>query len=117
MKGARTIVVVAYLPVINMEIARFLEEQKGVLNVLWVLDPKLVEECCSDIVDEAINPIYITKAFKELFGHVRIADRFQFKYLGNPSRVCVIMPDNQISQAVARRYLGEYKVVYVPIAG
>lgn len=117
MTGVRTIVVVAYLPVINWEITRFLEAQKGVLNVLWVLDPKLVEECCPDIADEAISPMYITKAFKELFGHVRVADRFQFKYLGNPSRVCIIMPDNHISQAVAHRYLGEYKVVYVPIAG
>lgn len=112
----RTIVIIAFLPKLDVAVMKFLKRQRGLSHVLWVLDPELVRECCGEVADcDAMEPDDVAKAVRSwnMFGCVKVADRRMFRFLHQP-RACIVMPGDSISYAIADRYFAGYKMVFIP---
>lgn len=117
MTGIRTTVIVVYIPILDKRTIGFLERQRGLHHMMWVLDPQLVGECFPSVdTQEVIRPEYVVGAIKSqnLFGHVKIANKHMFKFLHQP-RVHIIMPDNLLHRATANRYFPSHEVIFYPL--
>lgn len=113
----RTAIVMAFCPVVDAGLKKFLKEQRGLGCTMWVLTPRLVRECCIEMARcdalDAEDVVHMVERWK-FFRSVQSANGRTFRTL-RQRKVDIVMPDTSVSRAVASRCLQGHDVIFAPL--
>lgn len=113
----RTAIIVAFCPVVDVKLEKFLKGQRGLGCDMWVLAPELVRKCCAEMEHcEALNAATVVVVV-ELWKFFRSAQTANWKMLKalRQRDVDIIMPDTPVSHAVANAHLQGCRVTFAPL--